>query len=48
MAGGIFFVIKKPAPPPPYDPPEGDELNYNFSSGYVAPDNEDADFTFPE
>jgi len=42
------IIIKKPAVPPPYTPPEGDSVPLNFTGGYVPPDNENTNFIFPD
>jgi len=41
------ILIKKPVPPPPYTPPEGDSVDFNFAGGYTPPPNDEVDIIFP-
>ena len=42
------IMIKKPAVPPPYTPPEGDDVEFTFGESYIPPANDEVDIIFPE
>ena len=36
------------APKPEYDPPQGDQVDFNFEGGYTPPDYDEVDFNYSE